>query len=83
MDGNCVIVDCRDCSFRRACSGLPEARSVLDAHEQDTGHGVDWQIGGVAQGVERAGADAGVCGRPECANGDSPLVRCRNRYDTR
>jgi len=46
----------------------------LDDHEAATDHAVTWDIESLADGVSQAGADAGVCGRPECVNEDSPLV---------
>lgn len=72
-DGN-VLLECRECAFRASFSRLGRARVALDAHEAETGHVVDWEIERVASGVERAGADAGVCGLPGCENPDSPLL---------
>jgi len=70
-----VAVDCVDCSFSATHRRLPDARTAVDQHESTTGHKVVWDIRTLAAGVMRAGADAGVCGRPECVNEDSPLVR--------
>lgn len=74
MQRSRVTVRCADCSFEVTYDGLPDARTALDNHESTTGHDVMWEIEALADGVSRAGADAGVCGRPECANEDSPLV---------
>jgi len=51
-----------------------DARTAVDDHESTTGHDVRWEIESLDAGVSQAGADAGVCGRPGCANEDSPLV---------
>lgn len=75
MTGTHVAVRCLDCEFREEYSKLPEARSALDAHESETDHTVNWQIEKLSSGVERAGADAGVCGRSGCVNEDSPLFQ--------
>jgi hypothetical protein len=68
-----TVVEC-SCGFEAAFDRLRDAREALDVHE-DAGHDPDWRIAKVAAGVERAGADAGVCGRPECTDEDSPLYR--------
>ncbi len=70
-----VAVRCADCSFSATHRRLPDARAAIDEHESATGHEVAWEIRTLAAGVVRAGADAGVCGRPQCANEESPLVR--------
>ncbi|MYL68534.1 hypothetical protein GLW30_12435 [Halorubrum terrestre] len=69
-----VRVRCTDCAYEEAFDSLRRARTALDDHERETAHAVDWEIGGLAPGVERAGDDAGVCGREGCANPDSPLL---------
>ena len=74
MNGTRVTVRCHDCSFATTHDRLRDARTAVDDHESTTGHDVDWTIESVATGVSKAGADAGVCGRPECANEESPLV---------
>ncbi|RKD89064.1 DUF7542 family protein [Halopiger aswanensis] len=73
MGEETVVVECRDCEFRESFTNLRRARVALDDHES-TGHDVDWQIDRVAAGVERAGADAGICGMPDCENPDTPLL---------
>ena len=74
MTDDNIVVACRDCEYQDAFSQLGRARVALDAHESEQGHDVDWQITRVDAGVERAGADAGVCGVSGCDNPDSPLV---------
>ncbi|ELZ45807.1 hypothetical protein C463_05205 [Halorubrum californiense DSM 19288] len=69
-----VRVRCDDCSYEAAFDSLRRARTALSEHERATGHAVAWEIGSLAGGVERAGDDAGVCGREGCANADSPLL---------
>jgi len=69
-----VAVRCRDCSLAVTHDRLRDARAAVDDHERATGHRVEWSIDSLAAGVSKAGADAGVCGRPECANDESPLV---------
>ncbi|SDN13812.1 hypothetical protein SAMN04487949_3447 [Halogranum gelatinilyticum] len=68
-----VTVACADCPYTEVYDSLRVARTALDEHEQATGHRVDWQIGRLSTGVERAGSDAGVCGLDDC-NPESPLV---------
>jgi len=74
MDGDHVVVDCRDCCLRESFSNLGRARLALDKHESASGHDIDWQINRVEAGVEQAGADAGICGVDGCENPDSPLI---------
>ncbi|QAU13686.1 hypothetical protein EKH57_13700 [Halorubrum sp. BOL3-1] len=74
MDGTRVTVRCRDCSLAATHDRLRDARTAVDDHESTTGHEVEWTIESIDSGVSQAGADAGVCGRPECANEESPLV---------
>ncbi|MDZ5810448.1 hypothetical protein U4E84_03660 [Halorubrum sp. AD140] len=74
MDRTRVTVRCADCSFEAGYDRLPAARAALDDHESATDHEVTWDIESLAPGVSQAGADAGVCGRSECVNEDSPLV---------
>ena len=68
------MVRCADCAFEAEYDRLSTARTALDDHEAATDHAVTWDIESLADGVSQAGADAGVCGRPECVNEDSPLV---------
>lgn len=69
-----VRVDCSACSYSETYASLRVARTDLDAHERETGHTVEWEIERLSAGVERAGDDAGVCGRDGCVNPNSPLV---------
>jgi len=69
-----VLVRCDDCQYRETFESLRAARTALDDHEREADHSADWYIGGLSEGVERAGADAGVCGRDGCENPDSPLL---------
>ncbi|GAB6880595.1 hypothetical protein JCM17823_28690 [Halorubrum gandharaense] len=69
-----MAVTCADCDYTETFDGLRRGREAVAAHESNTGHNADFEIRQLAPGVERAGADAGVCGRPDCANDDSPLV---------
>jgi len=69
-----VTVQCRNCSLAATYDRLRDARTAVDDHESTTGHDVRWEIESLDAGVSQAGADAGVCGRPGCANEDSPLV---------
>lgn len=68
-----TVVQC-SCGFEAAFDRLRDAREALAAHEE-AGHDADWDIQQVAGGVEQAGEEAGVCGRPECTNEESPLYR--------
>ncbi|CAI50393.1 uncharacterized protein NP_4604A [Natronomonas pharaonis DSM 2160] len=81
MSDERVAVACRDCEYTASFSSLGRARTALAAHETETGHDIDWDIDHAAEGVERAGADAGVCGSPDCANADSPLLDWRESTD--
>jgi len=73
MDAERIVVSCQDCEFCESFSSLGQARLALAEHES-AGHAVDWQLSRLAAGVERAGADAGICGIDGCENPDSPLV---------
>lgn len=83
MTQGSVTVTCTVCDFERTYDRLSEARIALAIHETETEHVTDWRIDRLSPGVERAGDDAGVCGRPECAATGSPLVRRSERERTR
>ena len=76
-----VRVVCDDCAFINTYSRLRDARVALSAHERETGHAVDWRIGRLSAGVERAGDAAGVCGIPGTADPGNPLVEPSERRD--
>ncbi|MFC7137582.1 DUF7542 family protein [Halobaculum litoreum] len=69
-----ATVRCTDCAYEESFDSLRHARTAMTDHERETGHVADWAIGRLAAGVERAGDDAGVCGRDGCANADTPLL---------
>jgi len=54
---------------------LGAAREAVERHRVETGHEPTWTIGSLDAGVERAGDEAGVCGRPDCTDTSSPLYR--------
>jgi len=75
MTGQSATVTCGACEYEESFDRLGDARAAVQAHRSETGHDPTWEIQSVAAGVETAGADAGVCGRPACTNEDSPLYR--------
>ena len=78
-----TVVRCSDCEYAATFESLQDAREAMDDHERGTGHAVEWELGRLSSGVERAGDDAGVCGRDGCGNPDSPLVARRPDGRTR
>ncbi|MGQ4557627.1 DUF7542 family protein [Halobellus sp. GM3] len=68
-----ATVKCFECELTRAFDRLATARSFIETHRAETGHEATWELHRLAPGVERAGDEAGVCGRPECTTSDSPL----------
>ncbi|WP_137287809.1 DUF7542 family protein [Halorussus salinisoli] len=70
-----ATVTCPDCDLEATFTKLREARSCIEDHRTETGHEAVWELHELAAGVEQAGEDAGVCGRPGSCNVDSPLVR--------
>jgi len=76
-----VRVTCLTCEFEATHDRLRTARTVLSQHETETGHDVDWTIESLAAGVEKAGADATVCGHTTGAPPDSPLARVSPRSE--
>lgn len=68
-----VTVSCRACDRTETFEKLGTAREFIETHRTETGHEATWELHSLASGVERAGADAGVCGRPECTTTESPL----------
>ncbi|WP_058365199.1 DUF7542 family protein [Haloparvum sedimenti] len=69
-----VTLTCPGCDLRERFETLRPARERVEDHRRETGHEPDWEIGRLSPGVERAGADAGVCGVPGTSNADSPLA---------
>ncbi|WP_178916892.1 hypothetical protein [Natronomonas gomsonensis] len=70
-----VTVSCRACDRTETFEKLRTAREFIETHRTETGHEATWELPSLASGVERAGADAGVCGRPECTTTESPLYQ--------
>lgn len=70
-----ATVRCPDCAVEETFGKLGAARSFIDDHRAETGHWATWEVHGLDAGVERAGADAGVCGRPDGTTTDSPLFQ--------
>jgi len=68
-----ATVTCPDCDRRETFDKLATARSFIETHRDETGHEATWELHRLDAGVERAGREAGVCGRPECTTEDSPL----------
>ncbi|MFB6092486.1 MAG: hypothetical protein ABEK02_05700 [Haloquadratum sp.] len=67
-----ATVTCAACDHTETFDKLAAARSFIERHRAETGHEATWELHRLAAGVERAGDDAGVCGRTGCAT-DSPL----------
>jgi len=70
-----VTVSCPACALRESFDSLGAAREFVERHRVETGHDPTWEFGSLADGVERAGDEAGVCGSPECTDTESPLYR--------
>ncbi|MFC7079188.1 DUF7542 family protein [Halorussus caseinilyticus] len=70
-----ATVTCPDCGLEETFTKLGTARSCIEDHRTETGHEATWELHQLDAGVERAGDDAGVCGRPGCTNENSPLVQ--------
>jgi hypothetical protein len=70
-----ATVVCPECGFEETFTKLGAARTALESHRTETGHDPTWEVHRLASGVERAGDDAGVCGREGCTNPDTPLLR--------
>ena len=68
-----ATVTCTECERTETFDRLARARSFIETHRSETGHEATWELHRLAPGVERAGDDAGVCGRPECTSEESPL----------
>ncbi|WP_158059415.1 DUF7542 family protein [Halorussus halophilus] len=70
-----ATVTCPDCDVDETFEKLRAARTRIDDHRAETGHEATWQLHRLSSGVERAGDDAGICGRPDCTDADSPLLQ--------
>ncbi|MFB6160959.1 MAG: hypothetical protein ABEJ61_07250 [Haloferacaceae archaeon] len=65
MTGPRATVRCRDCDLTEAFEKLQPARTRIEAHREERGHDPYWELGELSPGVQRAGDEAGVCGRCE------------------
>jgi hypothetical protein len=70
-----ATVGCPDCEFEEAFRKLAAARERIADHRDETGHSARWDLHELSSGVEQAGEEAGVCGRPECTDEESALFR--------
>jgi hypothetical protein len=70
-----VTVSCPACDRTETFEKLGTAREFIETHRTETGHEATWGLPSLSAGVERAGDEAGVCGRPECTTTDSPLYQ--------
>jgi hypothetical protein len=70
-----ATVNCPDCGLDESFGKLGAARERIEAHRRETGHEAVWELSALSPGVERAGDEAGVCGRPECTDEESALFR--------
>lgn len=62
MPGDGATVTCPDCDLHEHFAKLQQARTRIESHRAETGHDPVWQLGELADGVERAGDAAGGCG---------------------
>ncbi|MFT4885004.1 MAG: hypothetical protein ACI8U4_002523 [Natronomonas sp.] len=70
-----VTVSCPACDRTETFEKLGTAREFIETHRTETGHEATWELSSLAPGVERAGDEAGVCGRPDCTTTESPLYQ--------
>ncbi|QCC46214.1 DUF7542 family protein [Halobellus limi] len=68
-----ATVACPECGQQETFDRLARARTFIETHRSETGHEATWELHRLSPGVERAGDDAGVCGRPACTTESSPL----------
>ena len=64
MSNHEAIVTCPACGLEERFEKLQAARARIEDHRAETGHDPQWDLPELAPGVVRAGAAAGVCGRP-------------------
>lgn len=67
-----ATVTCPDCDLRESFERLRAARARVETHRIETGHEATWELGAFAEGVVRAGEQAGVCGIPGTTDPDAP-----------
>ena len=60
-----ATVRCPDCDLEETFEKLQPARVRIETHRAETGHDPRWDLDSMSSGVERAGDEAGVCGRCE------------------
>ncbi|WP_128478688.1 DUF7542 family protein [Halorussus pelagicus] len=70
-----ATVTCPDCDLDESFGNLGAARERIETHRRETGHEAVWELSALSAGVERAGDEAGVCGRSDCGDEESPLFR--------
>jgi hypothetical protein len=70
-----ATVSCPDCDLAESFDKLGAARERIEEHRTETGHEAVWDLGLLDAGVERAGEEAGVCGRSDCGDEESALFR--------
>lgn len=70
-----VVVTCAACERKETFGTLGTAREFIEDHRTETGHEATWELPQLSTGVERAGDEAGVCGRPDCTTTESPLYQ--------
>lgn len=70
MTGDCLLlimstvtIHCTGCGYTASFGHLGGARAALEAHQDETGHHIEWTIEEMADGVVAMGRQAGVCGR--------------------
>lgn len=70
-----TTITCERCGMTERFDSLGAAREAVESHRAETGHDATWELGRLAAGVERAGDEAGICGRPNCTTTESPLYQ--------
>lgn len=63
MPDHRATVTCPTCGLEESFDRLAAARTRIEEHREGTGHDPLWELSRIAPGVERAGEEAGVCGR--------------------
>jgi hypothetical protein len=70
-----ATVSCPDCDLDEEFQKLAAARECIEDHRAETGHEAVWELERLSAGVERAGDEAGVCGREGCGDEESALFQ--------